>query len=378
MHHRSDERALLKRKLEQGISVHMPAPRRIGKTWTVSRLAQDLRAAGWIAVEIDVEGMRTPHAFARELCVRIEEQQSIADRLRVHLLQRFENALGGKWGNNPLEALSHVDPIEFAETLIASLDGVGKKAVILIDEVAYFFLKMAEAHAGEAKDFAYRLRALQQRYKNVRWLLTGSIGLPTIARRYELAGAFVEFENFILEPFTPAQALSYMRDPAIQQQFTHIFDASDADFGHMFAELGWLAPFYLKMVANAVRPSIKEHGTAPPRATAGDFDAALEKLLQANRQSEFAVWREHINKNLPDGDRDIARCLLAALSAHRQGEGLDTLFTKARAQAGAVTLRQVKDILDMLVNDGLITGVADRYAFHSGLVRRYWHAYEAD
>ena len=44
--------------------------------------------------------------------------------------------------------------------------------------------------------------------------------------------------------------------------------ASDGDFEFLFEELGWLAPFYLNLVANAVRPSIA--GT-PPRATGADF-----------------------------------------------------------------------------------------------------------
>lgn len=378
MHNRLDERALLMRKLEQGISIHMPAPRRIGKTWTMNRLATDLRAAGWVAVEVDVEGVRTPERFASELCVRIEEQRSVRDRLTEKLRHRFGNLLDGLRGDTPLEALSKVNPIEFAETLVASLHDNGDKAAILIDEIAYFFLALAEADVKEANAFAYQLRALQQRYKNVRWLLTGSIGLNTIARRYGLEGAFVDFETCVLEPFTPEQALSFMRDAKIQQQFSHVFDASDADFSEMFNDLGWLAPYYLKMIANEVRPSAKGDDGVSRRATADDFRAAFEKLLQPNRRSEFAVWPEHIRKNLPTADRGVALHLLGVLSQHAGGESADTLLAGVQQHQGGVAKRQVKDVLAMLFNDGLITIINERYAFRSGLVRRYWKEYEAE
>jgi len=378
MHNRERERAQLERKLEAGLSIHMPAPRRIGKTWTMSRLAGDLRDSGWHVIEIDVEGMRTPHEFARDLCMRIEAQNSIKDRFKTHAVQRITNLLGGRWGEKPLDALGRVDPIEFAETLIASLDATGEKTAIFIDEISYFFLALAEDNAQQARTFAYRLRALQQRYKFVRWFITGSIGLDTIARRYGLEGAFVDFETFVLEPFTADEARSYMRAPDTQQQFSHTFDASDADFDAMFANLGWLAPYYLKLIANEVRPSIEGAAGALSKATQADFDAAFEKLLQPNRRSHFAVWREHVDKNLPSADCAIAKHLLDSLSKNPQGEIEDTLLAQASIFQASVTKGQLREILAMLANDGLIVKIERRYRFRSGLVRRYWREHEAE
>ncbi|HYG47307.1 MAG TPA: hypothetical protein VD846_05120 [Allosphingosinicella sp.] len=377
MHNRENERAALKRKLLNGTSVNMPAPRRIGKTWTIGRLAEDLRKDGWVVVEADVEGIKAPEKFARELWKRIEAQSSIAQSFRAHAKQRIAGLLGGDWDDNPLNALGRIDPIEFTETLIESLDSSGKKVAIIIDEISYFFLKLAEGDHEQAHAFAYQLRAFQQRYKNVRWLITGSIGLSVIARRYGLEGAFVDFDTFTLDPFTPEEARSFMRDSAIQQQFNHLFDASDADFDSMFAELGWLAPYYLRMVANEVRPSVAAVDGSLPHATAADFQAAFDKLLQPGRKSEFAVWREHIDKNLPAPDQSLARTLLNVLSRDVNGETEATLVAAAQADGGAGR-RQVQEVLEILANDGLIGKTRDRYAFSSGLIRRYWRDYETE
>jgi hypothetical protein len=142
--------------------------------------------------------------------------------------------------------------------------------------------------------------------------------------------------------------------------------------------LGWLAPYYLKMIANEVRPSIAGQGGKLPRATGADFEAAFEKLLQPNRRSEFAVWREHVNKNLPTADRTIALQLLNGLSQTVEGETEDTLLTQAVQIQASTTKRQVRDILGMLFIDGLIAKTGARYAFRSGLIRRYWLGYEAE
>ena len=169
-----------------------------------------------------------------------------------------------------------------------------------------------------------------------------------------------------------------MRDPAVQQQLNRPFDATDENFNMMFEELGWLAPFYLKLIANEVRPSIARTTENFPQATSADFTAAFDALLEPNRQSEFGVWREHINKNLPASDSGLAMKLLHAISQTSNGEIFDTLIAVASEAQKGTHKRQVRDILSILLNDGLIALSKGRYQFRSGLIRRYWKEYEAE
>ncbi len=373
MHERKSERDTLNRKLKAGQNIHMPAPRRIGKTWTTKRLAEDMRKEDWLIVEMDVQGMSAPEKFARRLCQKIQGQLPKTSGLQAVLKSRLDALIGGDWGTNPIDAIGKVDPVAFLDALLEALEKEEKKSAIFVDEIAYFVLGFAERYKDDAKDFFYELRNLQAEYSNVRWLFTGSIGLNVVAERFGLGGAFVDLDTFILEPFNAPEALSFLRDPATQNGFNHSFIASDEDLMVLFEGLGWLAPYYLKLVGNEVRPSGEaQDGTLT--ATRDDLRAAMQKLLEPTRKSEFAVWREHIDKNLPKTERVLARKALSHLSANADGEVLSTL------QSALVpdTPKAVRDILDILQSDGLVECLEGRYRFRSGLIRRYWQQYEAE
>ncbi len=237
---------------------------------------------------------------------------------------------------------------------------------------------MLKKKKKEAYHFAYRLRGIQQKYKNVRWLLTGSIGLNVVAKRYELDGAFVDFESVALEPFTNEEAMSFLRDPTIQAQLNQMFDASDEDFDWMFKEIGWLAPYYLKLVANETKPSLFNEDGSVPTATVEDFKNAFTKLLGPGRCGEFAVWKEHVRKNLPAAERELALVVLDCLSQKADGEKLDTLLSIAVKTTASITRKKLKSVVHILMTDGLLEARTERYFFRSGLIRQYWKEYEAE
>lgn len=321
MHNRATERAALKRKLVAGVSIHMPAPRRIGKTWLLARLAEDLRADNWLVVEVDVEGMRTTAAFASELCRRIEASCPTRVGFTANFRARIKQVIGGDWNGSFTDALGRLDPLEFTDELIATISD-RTDAVVLIDEIAYFVLECA-ASDPEATHELHPPESYPPALPKSPRLLTGSIGLDVVARRHGLEGALADLELFPLGPFTTEEARSFMCDAAIVARFTHPFTASDDDLNWMFKEMGWLSPFYLDLVANQVRPSVAPSDGQPPTATRADFEAAFAALLAPGRQSHFAVFREHIKKNLPPADAEIAWAMLDALSerARRRDRG---------------------------------------------------------
>lgn len=209
LHYRPEERKTLRFHLEQGTSINQPGPRRIGKTWLLKKLAEDLRKAGWIVVLADVAGLSREAEFFQELCRQIEASAGLKGRAMGRLRQVLENL-----GTNDLtkgwqEAL-RTDWRAFARTLVETLAAQGDKTVLMVDEIALFVSALAQRDADAARIFLYQLRSLRQAHPQVRWLFTGSVGLDAVARRLGLGGALLGLEILPLEPFDEAAARSFL------------------------------------------------------------------------------------------------------------------------------------------------------------------------
>lgn len=384
---RLNERKELQFHAQQGRSVLMLAPRRVGKTWLLPHLAADLRDQGWMAIECDVQGMSQETEFLRHLCCRIEEQDEFVGKAKGRAKQFLNQLFASKEANGSWQqALSQMDWPSFAETLVRGLDEGGQDTLILVDELALFVKTLQDRDPTAAHKFLYGLRALQQRYRKVRWLFTGSIGLDTIAKRGEIGGALVDLTLFPLEPFDRPAARVFLEHLSRTGQVFRPFRLDEAAFDRLATELGWLAPYYLEKIANAIRPSGPVDPDGLPLATVQDVDAAFNTLLDPLHRNGFVVWEEHLAKNFPRDEADALRDVLGACARQPGGERLDTLFSRLGAPPWSLGRRALRDRLDVLITDGYLTATAtatgeeeeSRFRFRSGLLRRYWLRYHID
>lgn len=373
MHNRLQERAELKRRLKNGASIQMFAPRRIGKTWILQRLEQDLKSDGWLVIYIDLQGRLTEDDLLSELCRKLELSSSLTDRAKTHFYQRFSSLLHRGPGQTPLETIGTVDSGEFAEALISALNEQKRDTAILIDEIALFVMELIHEDPRRAHSFLYRLRRLQQENPHVRWVFTGSIGLDVVAQRSNLLGALTDLQTFILEPFNVNQARSYVRHMTTEAEFKHRFDLSDADFGYLAEEIGWLAPYYLWLVADRIEPTGEKDGEK--FAIREDINRAIEKLLRPQERGCFATWVEHVDKNFPKDESRLLHAILEVCCEHPSGEKTATIRDRLAARNIIPLPRILKEQLIALHNGGLLVEDNDRWQFRSGLVRRYWLKY---
>jgi hypothetical protein len=376
MHERRAERAELQRMLLNGASVQMFAPRRIGKTWLMRKLEKDLRRAGWTVVFVDVEGMRTQDEVLRELCKKLERAGDAANRALTHLGQRLKQLMQDGWQGNPLHAIGKIDFASFSEALIAALDEKGGRSVIMVDELALFLADQIAKDADAARAFLYQLRRLRQEHQNVRWLMTGSIGLDVVARRAGLLGALVDLKSFILEPFDGPAARSFVEGLCDAGEVPKPFAFAAGAFEYLLAELGWSAPFYLTTVADRVQPTGVTTGKLPS-ATPADIERAFVDLMRPEYRTMFSPFEEHIEKNFPPAETRRLKALLAAACQAARGETAATLLASLAGAEPEIGAQALNDSLTALANAGLLMIEEERWRFRSGLVRRYWLRYHS-
>lgn len=371
-HHRQAERAELKRLLETGASIQMLAPRRIGKTWVMGRLAEDLRAEGWLCIAIDLEGMRTEEQFLRTLCQEIEKHQEISDSVFHQLAQRFKQLKHGSGAVSLVQLLSGNDPRQFSESLVESLGKSGRKTAILIDEISLFAMELAKKDPDETRALLYHLRKLRQGFPKIGWLLTGSIGLDVVGRRLELQGALVGLDIFELQQFTPAEAKAFIEELRDDKLLQTPFDFGDGAFERLTRELGWLSPFYLRLLAKNIGPSFPAQTNRRAIATIADVEAAFEKLLAHSQRSNFATWQEYPTKNFPAEQTKQLHAALAILCENSEGEQAAMILARFSEAFPNATRREMMDRLTDLASGGYLEERGDRWRFRSGLLRRYW------
>ncbi|HEY0328786.1 MAG TPA: AAA family ATPase [Rhodopseudomonas sp.] len=373
MAHRESETQELLRLLDAGHSIQMLAPRRVGKTWLMHDVERRLKAQGWLTIFSDVEGMSTEDEFLRDLCKKIEEAGSLAQRAKGQLVHRLQQLLTSDIDGNPIKAIGHIDVKRFSEALVASLNEQPANVVILVDEIALFVAARLAADPTATLEFLYHLRKLRQAYPKVRWLLTGSIGLDVVARRAGLSGSLVDLEIFPLDPFSKPEARAYLAELCKNGKVRWRFALDDNGFDHLAEQLGWLSPFYLHLIANRIKSEAIDGGV--PFATIAEIDCAFEQLLAPAYRGSFAAWEEHLTKNFPKPESDILHAILESCAGHPAGETVATLLTKLTQQHPAISQRALMDSLTALANDGFLIEATGRWQFRSGLLRRYWQKY---
>lgn len=377
MFDRPDERRHLRFLLDHDKHILMLAPRRVGKTWLSKKLVEDMRAQGWFAVYADVEGLTTTADFLREICRRIEQESEVGDSVLRRVRQTVSQLMNKGFDRGWKEALGHMDWSSFAETLVRGLDAHPHRTLIVVDEIALFAMELIKVSPDTAKTFFYQLRALQQRYKRVQWLFTGSIGLDTVARRVGIGGTLVEMEAFPLEPFSPEAARAFVNDLCAARKIMRPFDLGDDAFEALKDGLGWLSPYYLEHTAGQVRATGATNANGQRSATPDDIRRAIDALLSDTYRQYFVTWEDHLVKNFPRPQAAQLRTILSQCCQAPDGERLDTLLTATKVKSKPA----LRELLTILVADGYLHEVPDtsdiRFRFRSGLLRRYWQRYHA-
>lgn len=374
LHHRWNERALIKARLLAGASLLMLAPRRIGKTWLLGKIVEDMGSVGWRCIRLDVGGRNSEEAFMRELCTAIDAQQDLTKQLWAHVSQRFKQVANDGLRDGLVGSIGRIDHHAYLGSLVEALNRETRKTLILIDEFALLVLELAKKDPDATRNLLYHLRKLQQAYPNVAWYLTGSIGLDVVTRRFDMSGALLGIDVVPLDVFSPDEALSFLDELQARGEvgpFALPKESADA----LFTGLGWLSPYYLRQIALVLKP------TGPvmagrPAASADDVERAFQALLTPAYRGYFAGWEEHIDKNFEAVDSGDLHAILDVLCDHPDGEKQATIAAALARDGRNRTDGKLREHLRDLESDGYLVRTGQRWAFRSGLLRRFWLEYK--
>lgn len=314
---------------DSGRDVSMPGPRRLGKTFTLDRLVDASEKQGWVAVKVEVAGCTDAPSVFRALCEKIGGKRSGGEQAIRWVKQRFTQLLnprqesGGPW-YQPFLSLDHTT---YFERLIRALnDDPERRWVLLIDELPIFLKALHDKGpdgVAAARNFMNLTSRLRTDNPNVRWLITGSIGLEPLARAGNYMGVLAKYETFTLKPLERQQAKDFVKDLAVSGELPNRDIITDAEAEALIDAVGWLAAYYLDAFARKLEGQPQAESEPAALAVKG----ALERLLQPTEITTFGVWEEHLRKHYRDPDQARAFAALGVLAPHPQGLNLDGILS---------------------------------------------------
>lgn len=364
---RNNELRKANRLLDNGHSLLLSAPRRIGKSSFAKRLIDMKRGQGWNCVYIDLEETTTEEGFLRLMIESFDK-----GNIWKHVTDGISKGIGAVL--NRIEKVS-VGPIDIninkkeeQENLYKDLKELvchDRDTLIVVDELTLFLgLLRKNANGSDKVSFILNwLRSLRQvSQTKVRWLFCGSVGLRNFTSALNLGYTVNDLTEFGLDELSKEEASGLLSGLCNSESI----EMSAEDIQYTLDKLHWCIPYFIQIIF----AKISEEYNGEVNSTI--IDAAYDGLCSDNY---LCTWSERLSEY---GEYEkSARMLLKQLSTHPSGMERSSLLNIMMTGENPSVLESVdynlSKVLEMLENDGYILKRGTVRTFRSPLLRDYWY-----
>jgi hypothetical protein len=368
-------------------NVLLLAPRRVGKTSLMYRIASDaeqarprLHAVYLSAASLTSEAELVT-ALGRALA-EVPAAREVLEQLRrswparlIGAVQRSTTTVKAAGFEIGFREAAESDWRQAGSDLVRSLQAQGDRWLLLVDELPLLVLALLRGDHDSGNDgvrlFLDWFRQLRQAPlrgdDRVRWLLAGSIGLDVVTRRLKLGATINDLALCGLGPFSPETADRLLSALA----GTYGLPLTPAVRKRICERVEWLIPYHLQLLFAGLREHCLDRGCD---ATVATVDEVVEALLAPSRRAYFDYWVQRLHEELAAPQDEHAIGLLTVASRDPDGASLTVLgqVMTGHGTAPEASGQELAWLLDVLVNDGYLVASNGRYRFRSGLLRQYW------
>ncbi|MDR1160916.1 MAG: hypothetical protein LBK45_01115 [Tannerellaceae bacterium] len=358
--------------IEEGKSLKLDAPRRVGKSSFAYKMIEIAEAQGWKCAFWNVEGCQNEQSLYHRFISVLEKNNqksatknkwdlkkievSIQAIAKLGVTVENENNTDASQGNNIFSNLERI--IDHA-----------KDTLIVIDEIAVYLNHLeVKGQLSDARQFLHWLSSQRQvPNSRVRWILCSSISIDTFIDRHEINKTMKGIENFPIDELKGNEPVLLIEALATSAKLYFSDEAKKC----MLDKLGWHLPYYIQRLFQAVR-RLEETDVS-----VNTVEKAYRNILDAaGKDDYFKTIYQDLNNNYKD-NKEYARLLLDTISKSLKGSSVNVLksliFDKVDNAEKAETI--FKELLEKLKNDGYIMSdeKGKKYVFRSPLIRDFWY-----
>lgn len=354
------------RRLESGSHLFLSAPRRSGKT-SIMRFLEDEPRNGFLFLYLTVEDVADSEQYFRVLSEELLQSEALSklaklnEKVKSSLLAfagRFKKikVFGFEFETTPSEKPTFRE--EF-ENLLRNLDTDGTTICIMVDEFPVALEAIAKSKGNEeAVHFLHVNRSLRQKAKpGIRFIYTGSIGLPNIARKLGATSTINDLAIVEIPPLLREEGIEMARKIFSNYKV----NIPDETIGYMLDRIEWLMPFFIQLVIQMVIDEAESEGQHIPKDM---IDTVLAKASNHRNNIYFENYFSRLDKTLPPDESQTAKSILAEIAI------------KGQVPAASFNQSNAPSVLEILEFDGYIhLDESKIYRFNSPILRMWWEKF---
>jgi hypothetical protein len=361
--------------IEEGKSLKLDAPRRVGKSSFAYKMIEIAERCGWECAFLNVERCQNEQDLYDEFISAFKKnnpQNTTGNKLNLKKIEASIQAIGAKVVGI-FEKESNTDADQ-DNNIFSNLEKIIDRAndtLIVIDEIAVYLNHLeVKGQLSDARQFLHWLSSQRQvPGSRVRWILCSSISIDTFIERHGINKAMKGIENFPIDELKGNEPVLLIEALAKSVKLSFSDEAKKC----MLDKLGWHLPYYIQILFQAIK------GLEETDVSVNTVGKAYQNILDAaGKENYFKTICQDLDNNYKD-NKEYARLLLNAISRSTKGSSVNILksliFNKVNDAEKAETI--LNDLLEKLKNDGYIMfdGKGKKYVFRSPLIRDWYNRF---
>ena len=354
----------------QGLT--LSAERRIGKTHIAIKMRESARPQ-FLPFYQDLEGVHSLKELLRSIYATVERALSSSNRWKARLA-KWVTLVPERIGGLDLSPLNAAWPALLSTAFDDLVSIAGDQVILMLWDEFPLMVYNISRREGEsvAIELLDHLRALRQRhFRNVRFLLTGSIGLHLVIRSLQRAGNANDPVNDLYSATVPEMsAEDTLRLARALLEEVDVDSRHRNEIARSISEKVGGFPYYIHHVVDQLQQLHR-------KVISPDVDKAIDALIYDSQDP--ANFRYYINRistyyDLPD--QEIAYAILDAICDCEHPQESAEIANLVRHRISSASDEHVRSVLGLLVTDHYLEKQRHEnamcYRFRWILVKRWW------
>ncbi len=373
--YRENEISNILHALEKGENMQIAAPRRVGKTSILYHFIDSPEQfENFKFISIDVESCTSVNAYYKKIFEELLKSDLFKTGSKI--FQGIENILKKVKSVNILGAggieFNHSEENDYyndVKTLLENIQLEEQTLVFLIDEFTISLDNIHEMQGiEEAKRFLHTNRELRMNHRineNVKFILTGSIGLNSLVERLGLPTTINDLSVVSVNPLSKKKGVEFAQQVLDSESLKY----TDETINYLLEKIHWLIPYFIKVMINECRQIALEEETN--KISTEMIDQSFKQAVDFKHNNFYNHYLTRLKSSFKNNE---LKFLIEVLKEASEKEALSDSRTQDLAAKHEVEEIR-RNLLRTLTFDGYLAHnkPENTYYFVSPLLKMWWY-----